>query len=51
MDDITFLQHCGIKIDPRWLAELIGQESSVEGSNYLNDLLRIADMFTPGFTF
>jgi hypothetical protein len=45
MDDITFLQQCGIEIDTRWLVELIGQgESALEGSNYLGSLIRIADM-------
>jgi hypothetical protein len=45
MDDITFLQQCGIEIDPRWLVELMGQgESAVKGCNYLGNLIRIADM-------
>jgi hypothetical protein len=44
MDDATFLQQCGIEIDPRWLVEFMHQEATEEICNYVKGLIRIADM-------
>ena len=44
MEDITFLEECGITIDSRWLAELMCQQAPEEVSNYVKNLIRIADM-------
>jgi hypothetical protein len=44
MEDVTFLQECGITIDTRWLAELMCNDATEEVSNYLKNLMRIADM-------
>jgi hypothetical protein len=51
MEDVKFLRDCGIEIDPRWLAELLGQEASPEAANYVRGLLKITDMLAPGSTF
>jgi hypothetical protein len=48
MDDVTFLQQCGIEIDPRWLVEFLQQDASPEVCNYLNGLMRISDMLGNG---
>ncbi len=44
MEDAKFLQECGIEIDPLWLVEVIGKEAGPEASNYLNGLIRIANL-------
>ena len=44
MDDITFLQQCGIEIDLRWLVEFVHQEGATETNNYMKGLMRIADV-------
>ena len=44
MNDATFLQQCGIEIDPRWLVEFMHQEAPAEICNYMKGLIRIADM-------
>ncbi len=43
MEDVTFLQECGITIDSRWLAEMLCEQAPEEVSNYLKSLMRIAD--------
>jgi hypothetical protein len=43
MEDITFLEECGIAVDSRWLAELACQQAPEEVSNYVLSLMRIAD--------
>jgi hypothetical protein len=43
MEDVTFLEECGITIDPRWLAEMLCEQASEEVSNYVKSLMRIAD--------
>jgi hypothetical protein len=45
MSDVMFLKHCGIEVDSRWLALLISQDSPDEIQNYVNDLLRISNLF------
>jgi hypothetical protein len=47
MDDITFLQQCGIETDPRWLLESLQQDAPQEASNYISSLIRIVDMLGP----
>ena len=44
MEDMKFLQECGIAIDPMWLAEVMGQEVGPEAFNYMKSLMRIADI-------
>jgi hypothetical protein len=44
MEDVTFLQECGIAVDSRWLIELMGLEAPEEVSKYVKDLIRISDM-------
>jgi len=44
MDDFTFLQQCGIEVDPRWLVQFMHQDAPAEISNYVTGLMRIADM-------
>jgi hypothetical protein len=44
MEDVKFLQQCGIEIDPLWLVEVMGQEAAPEAFNYVKGLIRIADM-------
>jgi hypothetical protein len=44
MDDATFLRQCGIEIDSRWLVEFMHQDAPAEISNYVQGLIRIADM-------
>jgi hypothetical protein len=44
MNDVTFLQQCGIEIDSRWLVESMHQETPGEVANYVKSLIRIADM-------
>jgi hypothetical protein len=46
MDDVTFLQQCGIEVDPRWLVEFMHEETPLEISNYVKGLIRIADMLS-----
>ena len=50
MEDVAFLEECGITIDSRWLAEMLCQEATEEVCNYAKGLFRIADMlgqYTP----
>jgi hypothetical protein len=47
MEDITFLEECGIAVDSRWLVEIMCQQASEEVCNYVNGLIRIADMLGP----
>ena len=44
MYDATFLQQCGIEVDPRWLMEFLNEETPAEICNYLQGLIRIEDM-------
>jgi hypothetical protein len=44
MEDVTFLEECGITIDSRWLAEMVCQQAPEEVSNYVKSLMRITDM-------
>ena len=44
MEDMKFLQECGIAIDPLWLAEVMSHEVGPEASNYMKSLMRIADI-------
>lgn len=45
MDDLAFLKHCGVEVDPRWLAvNSLTPETPKEVHNYVNSLLRIAEM-------
>jgi hypothetical protein len=44
MDDATFLQQCGIKVDARWLMECMHEETPAEIYNYAQGLMRISDM-------
>ena len=44
MEDVTFLEECGITIDSRWLAEMLCQQAPEEVCNYVKGLVRIADM-------
>jgi hypothetical protein len=44
MDDVKFLQQCGIEIDLRWLVEFLGHDAPPEICNYINGLMRISDM-------
>jgi hypothetical protein len=44
MDDAMFLRQCGIEVDARWLMEFIHQGATAEISNYVQGLMRIADM-------
>jgi hypothetical protein len=43
MEDVAFLEECGITIDSRWLAEMLCQQAPEEVSNYVQSLMRIAD--------
>jgi hypothetical protein len=46
MDDAAFLKNCGVEIDPFWLAaNTLTPETPKEVRNYVNSLLRIAEMF------
>ena len=38
MEDVTFLEECGITIDSRWLAEMICQQAPEEVCNYVKGL-------------
>lgn len=48
MDDAAFLKHCGVEVDPRWLAVTsLTPETPKEVHNYVNSLLRIAEILYP----
>jgi hypothetical protein len=46
MDDAKFLQDCGIEVDPRFLLEVMDEETSAEVIKHAKDLQRIADMLS-----
>ena len=46
MDDVRFLQECGIKIDHEWLLECACQDGPAEVRNHAESLIRIAGMLS-----